>query len=246
MVAASYGTLSRERYLALIEAGVAQFAEHLATGDLLAPVAACRGWDVGDLGAHLGGVHRWATQALTATAPPEVPEAPGREELAAWFVEGGALLLRSLGAVDPDQECWGFGPRPRTASFWVRRQALETAVHAWDAADALGRPTTLPADLAADGVDEVASVLYPRQVRLGRRPPVDAPVLLVASDADLASAGSLIGEGEPVGTVVGPAAALLLLVWGRRDLDVLVAEGAARVEGDEARLRAALALPLTP
>ncbi|WP_200815726.1 hypothetical protein [Nocardiopsis sp. JB363] len=35
-----------------------------------------------------------------------------------------------------------------------RRMAQETMVHAWDGLDAIGRSEPLPADMAADGVDE--------------------------------------------------------------------------------------------
>lgn len=236
------GTLSRERYLAALEQDAAAMSDHLTSGDLGAPVAACPGWDVGDLGAHLGVTHRWATDALTSATPPPEGVAPPRDELGAWFVEGAQRLLDALRRTDPAAPCWGFGPQPRTAAFWVRRQALETAVHAWDAATALGRPAAVAPDLAADGVDEVAAVFYPRQVRLGRREPVPAPVLLRCTDAALEAQ---VGDGEPVAVVEAAAEPLLLLVWGRRDLDAVVAQG-ARVSGDADALAAALAVPLTP
>jgi uncharacterized protein (TIGR03083 family) len=236
------GTLTRERYLAALEQDVAAMAGHVASGDLSAPVPACPGWDLGDLCGHLGVTHRWATDALTSSTPPPQGTPAARDELGAWFREGADRLLGALRGTDPATECWGFGPRPRTVAFWVRRQALETAVHAWDAAGALGRPTGVAADLAADGVDEVARMFYPRQVRLGRREPVPASVLLRCTDV---GCDVLLGEGEPVAAVEAAAEPLLLLVWGRRDLASLVAEG-ARVTGDDAALHAALAVPLTP
>lgn len=237
------GTLDRERYLAALESDVAAMSHHLA-GDLSVPVAACAGWDLGDLGAHLGVVHRWATAALTSSVPPAEEPAPARAELASWFADGAAALLRGLWDADPDTACWGFGPHPRTVGFWVRRQALETTVHAWDAADALGRAAVVPADLAADGVDEVVSVMYPRQVRLGRRAPVPATVSLRCADVD--APACTLGEGEPDAVVAAPAEQLLLLLWGRRTLEELVASGAARLGGDPAAARAALGGPLTP
>ncbi len=237
------GTLARERYLASLEQDVAAMADHLASGDLATPVRSCPAWDLGDLYAHLGVTHRWATDALTSTTSPPQGTAPARDALAPWFREGADRLLAALRGTDPTIACWGFGPKPRTVAFWVRRQALETAVHAWDAATALGHPAGIAPDLAADGVDEVARMFYPRQVRLGRREPVPAPVLLRCADVGF---DVLLADGDPVCVVQAPAEALLLLVWGRRDLASLVAEGTVRIEGNEARARAALALPLTP
>lgn len=236
------GTLTRERYLAALEQDVAAMADLVASADLATPVRSCPGWDLGDLYGHLGVTHRWATDSLTSSTPPAQGALAGRDELAAWFAEGADRLLSALRGTDPATECWGFGPKPRQVGFWVRRQALETAVHSWDAATALGRPVSVRADLAADGVDEVARMFYPRQVRLGRREPVPAPVLLRCTDV---GCEVLLGDGEPVAAVEAAAEPLLLLVWGRRGLDSLVAEG-ARVSGDEGALRAALAVPLTP
>ncbi len=237
-----HGTVERERYLEALEQDVAAMTAHLGTGDLTAPVPACPGWDVGDLGAHLGLVHRWATDALTCATPPPMGSAPGRAELAGWFAQGAARLLQALRETDPATECWGFGPRPHTVGFWVRRQALETAVHVWDAATALGRAATVPADLATDGVDEVARMFYPRQVHLGRREAIPAAVLLRSTDT---GAEVLLGQGQPGAVLAAPAEALLLLLWGRADLEHLLA-GAAVVSGEAELVRAAFAAPLTP
>ena len=92
------------------------------------------------------------------------------------------------------------------------------------------------ADLAADGVDEVARMFYPRQVRLGRREPVPAPVLLRCTDV---GCDVLLGDGEPVAVVAATAEALLLLLWGRRDLASLVADGAQVDRGRRGRARGA-------
>jgi uncharacterized protein (TIGR03083 family) len=234
--------LTRERYLDALEGDVAAMADHLTSGDLSAPVAGCPGWDLGDLGSHLGVTHRWATDALGSQTPPAEGSPPPRDELAAWFVDGADRLLGALRGTDPATECWGYGPKPRTAAFWVRRQALETAVHVWDAAIALGRPARVAADLAADGVEEVARVFYPRQVRLGRREPLAAPVVLRCTDV---GCDVLLGEGEAVAAIEAAAEPLLLLVWGRHDLASLAADG-ARLTGDEAAVHSALSVPLTP
>ena len=57
---------------------------------------------------------------------------------------------------------------------------------------------------------------------------------------------SVLGEGEPVATVSGPAEQLLLGLWRRRDLAALLADGVVRLAGDPAAARAVLAEQLTP
>jgi hypothetical protein len=68
-----------------------------------------------------------------------------------------------LEAADPGSDCWTFG-LPRSRLFWFRRQALETAVHAWDGQGALGRPEPIGATLASDGIDEFLTVMLPRRI----------------------------------------------------------------------------------
>jgi hypothetical protein len=79
-------------------------------------------------------------------------------------------------------------------------------------------------------------------VRLGRREPVPAPVLLRCTDV---GCDVLLGEGDAAAAVEARAEELLLLVWGRRDLATLLDRG-ARVSGDGGAVKAALAVPLTP
>jgi uncharacterized protein (TIGR03083 family) len=116
-------------------------------------------------------------------------------------------------------------------------------MHVWDAANAAGSPPPLDRELAADGIDEVAGVFYPRQVRLGRRPPLGAALALACTDVP---AVTVLGEGEPVARLSGPAELLLLVLWRRRDAGDLLASGALELDGDVAACRAALGEQLTP
>ena len=70
----------------------------------------------------------------------------------------------TLEQADPAANCWTFG-LPRTPVFWIRRQALETAVHAWDGTGAVGTPAPIDGALASDGIDEFLSVMVARQVK---------------------------------------------------------------------------------
>ncbi|HWL65691.1 MAG TPA: maleylpyruvate isomerase N-terminal domain-containing protein, partial [Actinomycetota bacterium] len=55
--------------------------------------------------------------------------------------------------VGPDAPAWTWHGENDVA-FWIRRMAQETAVHCWDAENAIGSPTEIDAELAADGIDE--------------------------------------------------------------------------------------------
>lgn len=175
------------------------------------PVAACPGWSVRDLVEHLGGVHRWAWQiVLTGERADETP-VPGDRDLTDWFAEGASALLTTLAAADPAAATWSF-TADKSAGFWRRRQALETVVHRWDAQRAAGEPERIDPVLAVDGLREVADLMLPRQLRLGRCAPLSHSVRLTPTDAD---GDVLLGDGDPAATVAGPAELLLLLLWHR-------------------------------
>ncbi|GAC1610945.1 MAG: maleylpyruvate isomerase family mycothiol-dependent enzyme [Mycobacteriales bacterium] len=229
--------------LAVLEREAAAFATLLDHADLTRPVCGCPGWTVQDLGTHLGQIHRWAREAVRTGPSDEVTGPSDPADLASWFREGAAQLLGELAQDDPDRPCWGFGPAPRTVRFWLRRQAHETALHRWDAEHAVTGSATIHDDLARDGLDEVATVFLPRQLRLGR---LEANGGLLALHPDggvplLLDLGAAPGQAATT-TVSGPAVALLLLVWGRTTAD----DPRVTITGDAGLARATLALPLVP
>jgi len=249
-------------YLPRLEQDTDRFAQLLAEGDLQAPVPPCPGWRLADLGAHLGQIHQWANHAVVAGNPDADPtSAPtDRAGLVEWYRDTADTLLSTLKSTDPARPTWGFGPRPRTVSFWYRRQAHETAIHLWDAAASQGATVDLDTRFAEDGIDEVASVFFPRQVRLGRIPALGRSLALSCVELDEAGprfgVGSgrrwvLTGDGEgpasaaeadAQATVRGPAQTLLLLIWGRADLD----HPNLMVDGDRDAAIAVLTAGVTP
>ena len=239
-------TLPPAAYLDHLERESAAFAAVLADGDLAAPVPACPGWDLAALTGHLGGIHRWARDAVVEGRPTEEdrPYPSDRPGLRAWFASGAGDLLATLRSTSPEAPCWHFGAKPRTAAFWFRRQAHETAVHVQDAHEAAHRlrPPLHP-ELVVDGIDEILTMFLPRQVRLGRLDPPREVVELrptgLGYEAFLLAPG---GGGDVVGAVHAPAETLLLLLWRRLPVDT----PGVRVEGDAAAVRSIFALPLTP
>ncbi|MGJ6126970.1 maleylpyruvate isomerase family mycothiol-dependent enzyme [Mycolicibacterium sp. Y3] len=212
-------------------------ATALAGGpDLERQVPTCPGWTVTDLLAHLWVVESWVRSILRDREPQSTPE-PGPTPVAD-FIDGISDFLTALRAVAADEPCWNFGPPPRTAGWWIRRQAHEHAIHRVDLESAFGTTPVFDAAFAADGVDEVVSMFYPRQVHLERSAPVSEPLRIVA--ADTADTWTL-GDGEPVATLTTDAQTLYLGLWKRLDLPAV-----ARIDGDEAAARRALGLALTP
>lgn len=229
-----------------LERAAADFAAVLESGDLDAPVPGCAPWRLTDLAHHLGGVHRWARTAVVSgpSSEKDPTDAPTeRAALVDWFREGADELVATLRATDPDTPCWTFAP-PHTAAFWLRRQRHETAMHAGDAAASQGavRPP-YGAEQALDGIDEVVGTFFPRQVRLGRIPPLGHAL---AVQPDEGGRWVLAGDGtappaDAPATVSGPAEALLLLLWHRVGPD----DPRVTVSGDPAAARAVLAAAVT-
>lgn len=199
-------------------------------------VPGCPGWTVGDLTFHLGSVHRFHAGHVGrgVTTLPERPEVvdPSDDELLAWFEEGVTQLLAALSAVEPDLPAWNWAPHtPQVAAFWPRRMALETAVHRWDAESAHGVQRGFDTALAADGVDEVLTVMGPAEAS-----PALPTGTVVVRATDTGRAWSVrMAPGrfevldelpaEPDAEVEGSAPDLLLAVWGRIPLDELVVRG---------------------
>jgi len=214
----------------------------LETGDLDAPVPGCPGWRLTDLAHHLGGIHRWAHGAVVHGKPQErtVAGPADRAALVDWFRAGAAELVATLRTTDPGTPCWTFGPKPRTAAFWFRRQTHETVLHAYDAAASQGVTTPITPMLALDGIDEVVTMFLPRQIELGRTAP---PPVSLALEPDEGGRWVLTGDdAAPAATVTGPAEAVLLLLWHRVGLD----DPRLAVAGSRAAADAVLAVALTP
>jgi uncharacterized protein (TIGR03083 family) len=123
-------------------------------------VAACPGWNLTALTDHVGAVHGWTAANLLGDpdAMAAFPSGSGPD----WADEQRAALLDAFDRTDPDAPVWAFAPRA-PARFWWRRQQNETALHAWDAVNAVGRAWPIDMDTAADGIDELLNTFLPRR-----------------------------------------------------------------------------------
>lgn len=224
-------------YTAHLRSDGALMAEAVAR-DLDAHVPTCPEWNVAKLTIHTGQHHRWVASAIRGRGtPPEMPGKPGLRgaELVDWFRSGWSDLADLLEGSNDDDPAWTWWTR-QDVGFWRRRTALETLVHRWDAQNATGTPTSLDAELAADGVDEMLTVMVPdMDATYGGKP---ATVGLQATDAGAAwvlvlrpgeipeVARSDDGLPDEVQAIAAATAHdLCLFLWGRLGPEILSLEG---------------------
>ncbi|AJT40987.1 maleylpyruvate isomerase family mycothiol-dependent enzyme [Psychromicrobium lacuslunae] len=236
-------TVSAEEQLASLQTsmdflfGRLELARQLAN----APVPSCPGWDIAALYRHLGSVQEWVHATLQLVGSQERPaprteeSAPGSDPFDA-FSKSAPQLLWSLEHSNPDLPSWNFGPPPRLAAFWFRRQNMEHLVHVEDLAQAMGQAAPeIPESIALDGVDEVLSVLLPQRVRAGM---LEYPA---AVRFEAGSASWQVGEGEPQAVLLASPSDLFLGLWRRRPLLEL-----AEISGDSQILERLLEADLVP
>ncbi|WP_031071110.1 maleylpyruvate isomerase family mycothiol-dependent enzyme [Streptomyces sp. NRRL S-118] len=214
-----------------------------------APVPTCPGWQVRDLLRHTGMVHRWArafvVEGHTSYHPDGgEPDLDG-DALLEWFREGHRLLVAALTEAPDTLECWTFMPAPSPRAFWARRQAHETTIHRVDAQSALGTAAPgavsarvdaeVPAEVAADGIDELLRGFHAREKSRVR---TQEPGVLRVRATDTGDVWTVrLSAGPPRATRGGDGAAdcelhgtaeqLYLTLWNR------LPAGTVTVTGDE-------------
>jgi uncharacterized protein (TIGR03083 family) len=244
--------METRQYLEQHTSNSERVAEAASAAGLAARVPSCPDWTVADLLDHLVHGDDWARritararEGITERTDPEAPaDEPEGDARVPYFLAGARALEAELAAVDPHAPAWTFSAADRTASFWIRRRAHETAVHRYDAELAAGTPTPVEAELAADGVDEFLGLFLPR---LGQRVAAlgDVSIHLHSTDVDgewvVTSAGGsvTVTQEHAKGDVAarGTASDLLLFLWGRVPAESLEVFGDAELLE---RFRAAL------
>jgi len=224
---------------ALAAAAVDLVAAASAAG-LTAAVPTCPGWQVRDLVAHVGGVHRWAVEIVSSAHPRNLSDdelagimaAPADDELLDWFADGAATLGTVLANAPTDLTALVFlrsAPAPR--EFWARRQAHETTIHRVDAlAASHGRLVTaaeaeVDHELALDGIDELLTGFITRRSSALRS---DLPLTVAIAPNDSSRSWTVAVSPEPAVTVegadpdadvliTGAAAGIYLGLWNRGD-----------------------------
>lgn len=222
---------------AIQEHGVA-LADAAERAGLEAPVPTCPEWQVRDLVAHQGQVHRWAGAFVSTSAadPGSLPlaDAPADAQLLEWFREGHAQLVDALNRAPADLECWSFLPAPSPLAFWARRQAHETAIHRADAESAGGKHLDVDPTFAVDGIDELLLGFHSRKRgKLVADPALTLGIRTTDANADdawtvvIGPEGREISRGEGTGDCVvsGAASDVYQFLWNRRGRDCVTIDG---------------------
>lgn len=231
-------------------------------GAAAAPVPTCPAWSVADLTLHLGAVHRFVTGVVRegVGAPPAgvalsldhpflclpadradwpAPErapnlGPVPEAMADWFAAGARALEEALREAGPAKSVWSWAP-DRSVAFWTRIQAVEAAVHRWDAENATGTARPVDGGLAADAVAQMFEVMAPARRTWTPAPAgagerfrfrrTDGPGEWTARfDGDAVRLTEGPGPGADV-ELAGTASDLMLFLWDRVPADRLDVTG---------------------
>ncbi|MDR3032509.1 MAG: maleylpyruvate isomerase family mycothiol-dependent enzyme [Kitasatospora sp.] len=225
-------------------------------------VPSCPEWVMTDLVLHLGMVHRlvgrviggrmrqppeggdgswlalpdpWQDWLPPARAPRQSPVPAG---LVDWFQAGAAELAELFRTTDPGEPVWTWSA-DQSVGFWQRMQAIEAAVHRWDAQNAVSAAQPIDAALAADAVAQTFEVMVPARRAIAQAPPgqgesfvfrrTDGPdAWSVRFDGDEVLLGASAGSSDI--QISGTSSDLALFLWQR---DVT---GRLDVQGDSSLL----------
>jgi uncharacterized protein (TIGR03083 family) len=240
--------LEPDRYFALIDADTERMLTMGERG-LDADVPSCPGWTVSDVVSHQAMVYAHKARVMADNGWPDPwPPAELRDRAPLDFLrEAKDDLFQEFARHDLAEPTTTFGD-DETVMFWVRRMALEVAVHRTDTELAHDAISPIPDDLGRDGVDEILQVmLHGNWAEWGAKTehPVDAAVAIETGglrwrcDTTAAIVNVAVASAEAAdATVSGAPADVFLWLWGRAGDDAVVVSGEEKVV-DEFRRRLA-------
>ena len=222
------GSWSRTTICTSLEREGGRFASTIEQGPLDAEVPSCPGWTLADLATHVGGVHRWAAARGThrrAAAPTR--RVHPRPPLADWYRAGLAELLDVLRVARRRRSHLAPVPgAPRGGRVEAPPGARgDRCTGGTPSARQASHPDPIEPETASDGIDEFFELIVPRVIvrerveRLDRAFTSTAPTSPASgwcgpTTADTSSAAS---TPRATAAVRGPAASLLLYLYGRID-----------------------------
>ncbi|MEV8532541.1 maleylpyruvate isomerase family mycothiol-dependent enzyme [Streptomyces sp. NPDC051211] len=221
-------------------------------------VPSCPGWSVSDLVGHLGGVHRYVAHILregTTEAPDHtdlslyglpadpavlaawpIPDrapnlGPVPVELTEWFAEGALALEEQFRAHGSQLPVWTWSAE-QSSGFWLRIQAIEAALHRWDAEGVTDAPAPVDTGLAVDAVGHTFEVMAPFRRAVKQAPPgLGERYRFRQTDGNgdwtVRFEGDQVrfDEGPADAELAGTASELMLFLWNRIPASDLEADG---------------------
>ncbi len=144
-----------------------------------------------------------------------------------WLGAGAAQLEECFRAAEPGEQVWTWSP-DHSVGFWQRMQAIEAAVHRWDAEHAVGTAGPLDAALAVDAIGQTFEVMAPMRRDMAQAPPgqgerfafrrTDGPetwAVRFYGEAVLLGEDGGQDDGRPGIQISGTASDLALFLWQR-------------------------------
>lgn len=149
--------MDSKRLLECLDADFARLREVVAGSDLTAVVPSCPDWTVADLARHVGAVYLHKVECMRLGTHPEQwpPDGLNEEAPLALLDRSYAALTAEFAKREPESATFTWYEPDQTVGFWIRRMAQETVIHRVDGELGAGVAIApIPADLAADGIDE--------------------------------------------------------------------------------------------
>lgn len=210
-----------------------EFFESIGKKHLKLTVPSCEGWKLADLIPHLSfglGVCYPIAASTSPGTPDDLVFANADRSCATLTGRKALSTLRqnlnncadALALMDPDSPCWTYAG-PGTVSFWIRRAAVETAIHRFDAELALGVDVNeIAPDRAEDGIDETLTFAFELACEK-----IGAPASTLHIRASDLDGERSFGTGDTSSALTGDAHSLLVALWGRHEHVDIEVEGDA-------------------
>jgi uncharacterized protein (TIGR03083 family) len=233
-------------HIAIVAAEAKLFAAAADEGSLETPIPTCPDWNMRDLVRHLSEIHLWAAarvakrtdqlwledrSELTESWPDLAVFWPEDDDLTSWYLQTNANLVDALESAPADLDCPTFLPAPSPLAMWARRQAHETAVHRFDAENAVRTASGFDPEFAADGIDELLAAFTPRRESF----PVESEKLMQVSTDDTDDSwlvtlrpdgvSTARGLGSADITLSGTASDLYTVLWNRASDSTITIDG---------------------
>lgn len=235
----TYPRLTSRRYLSSIDSDTDRLLA-VAQKGLKEPVPCCPGWDVAEVVWHLATVYEHKVRVIADNAWPD-PWPPAdfdaREEIG-FLEQAKADLMTTFADHPADEQTTTFFADDTSVGFWIRRMAMEVAVHRYDAELAHRDLTPIPEDIALDGIDEILHVMLAGpwwDGRVDTEHPLDGTVAVEADErrwlCDVRRTAVTVEDDSELSadaTVAGDPQELFLWLWGRLD------DASVGFTGDEA------------